>query len=100
MSDKPLTPEQEQEVQEVFKTLSNMTNRMSQPQMNRLADLIRTDHRTLQQSFMREFVWPLINGWAEDYNQNRYDARNHDTVKTSFDIITAFSNPPRGFRFI
>ena len=88
----------DERAKEAAKLLSSITNISGKQALFDLANLVTQDHRTLQQSFMREFIWPLLKLWAEKYNKGQYDERNYDTVKTSFDVITAFAD--RGFRFI
>lgn len=75
---------------EVAKAISRLTNVGSQNDMAILAELLASDHRTLQQGFMRDLVWPLLKLWADDYTSGRYDARNEATVRLAHQIVATF----------
>lgn len=47
---------------------------------DKFVDYILADHRTLQQN-MGRIVIKLIEGWAEMYDNGRYDLRNEGTVE-------------------
>jgi len=49
------------------------------------ANGIRKEHRTIQQSIMKTFL-VLIDGWADDFDNERYDARNEATVKLAKEL--------------
>ena len=71
-------------VEAAVEALSSYANSFS-PDRKGFADAIRKDHRTLQQEVMKTFV-ALIDGWAEDYDKGRFDARNEATVKLAKEL--------------
>jgi hypothetical protein len=63
------------------------------------ADMITSCHRTIQQNIFRLFL-PTIKKWARAYEENRYDLRNEDTVKTCKKMIDALGEEDLYLRFI
>lgn len=76
----------------VAKDISRLTNVGANNDMAVLAELLLNDHRTLQQGFMRDLIWPVLKGWAEDYESGRYDLRNEATVSLAHQIVATFKD--------
>jgi hypothetical protein len=75
------------ESRELFAHLSNSVN--SGTRMYEVAMLMGSDHRTLQQSLVREFIVPFLLLLAQDYRENRYDARNEKSCELALKIDQA-----------
>lgn len=77
-------------------------------QREQFVEAVMSDHRTLQQSTMREVVLPLLQAWAAAYarGEYHYDLRNEWTCKFAFDLLRLYTAdggwvpPPRGVPFI
>lgn len=76
---------------ETAKAISHLVN-VSDGSLPVLAEVLANDHRTLQQGFMRELVWPLLKLWAEDYESGRYDLRNEATTSLAHQIVATFKD--------
>jgi hypothetical protein len=74
---------------QVAADISRLANSFSEDDLNLVAELLVNEHRTLQQNIMRGLVWPLLVAWSEDFDADRYDARNEATVKLAHDIMTS-----------
>lgn len=80
----------DEQAKEAFQLLSTMTNTMRKSALNDLAILMARDHRTLQQGFMRDLVVPLLEIWAEDFEEKRFDLRNEGTTRAAHVMVNAF----------
>lgn len=66
--------------------LGNSINEMSFDIETFASAITRLEHRTVQQAMFRTF-WAVIKQWAEDYDNNNYDARNEATCKACSTIV-------------
>ncbi len=86
---------------EIGKDLMRLVNRASLEDINEVVSEITGDHRTLQQSAMRELVMPILRQWAKDFDENYFDLRNEQTVKMAKVMVTAWEKEEmRGFPLV
>lgn len=77
----------QQEADELGRKLSDFVNTFNDAEVaEALGRAVRNQHRTLQQNTMR-FVISLLQGWARDLEENRYDARNEATVRLAKKLL-------------
>lgn len=74
-----------EELRELFSSVVN--GFLKDDEIDEIADLICTDHRTLQQAKMR-LVIAMLKRWSTDYKMGNYDLRNEQTCKVADNIIT------------
>jgi hypothetical protein len=63
-----------------------------------IVDVIDSQHRTLQQAFMRNVMVPIIQSFAKRYGNGFYDLRNEATVKACIELNEVLGK--HGFPFI
>jgi hypothetical protein len=64
---------------------------------NSILDAVSHEHRTLKQSFMRAIIIPIINHFANAYEQGTYDARNEATCKLCYELKKVTDKHPLPF---
>lgn len=52
-------------------------------------EFLQSEHRTLQQNFMRSFILPALETWAEMSKEGWVDLRNEDTCNKAVKMLEA-----------
>ena len=71
--------------------LTNFLNSALPDQEKEFVEALMREHRTLQADTFRLF-YKSIEGWSQAWIHGRYDERNKDACKASFEIVSNFFN--------
>jgi len=82
-----ITAEDKENLKRIANELTGIVNGGRQEHYEYFIEQLNCKHRTLQQSFMRNIIIPMLKKWAGNLDKGWYDLRNQATCQLSQDII-------------